>query len=142
MGPGYSAVVFGADFGYQYSPIGHLAATYSYNHEDSINANYFRDHLFKVALSQQFVPFVVNVEAEVQLRHYEGITLVTGAPTRDDVILSGLGELHYNLRDWLATTIDYHVTSISTPYTYSIMGVPTNPGYVRHEVLAGVRAAF
>ena len=34
---------------------------YEYLHQDSINANFYRDHLFQVAFEQYVVPFVVQL---------------------------------------------------------------------------------
>jgi len=56
-GPSYSAVVGGIDFGYRYSPFGRFTVTYSYEHQDSINANFYRDHIIRGTLDHVFVPF-------------------------------------------------------------------------------------
>ena len=141
-GPSYSSVVGGVDFGYRYSPFGRFTVTYSYLHEDSINANFYRDHILRGTIDHFLVPFEVLIQPELHFRRYEGITVVMGPPTRDDVIFATNAELRYNWRDWLAMVLDYSVSLIQTDYRYTVEMVITDPSYVRHEVLIGVRAAY
>src|SRR5262249_46636050 len=141
-GPSYSSVVAGVDFGYRYSPFGRFTVTYMYDHQDSINANFYRDHVIRGTLDHFLVPFEILIQPELHFREYEGITIVMGPPTRDDVIFAVNSELRYNLRDWLATVLDYSFSTIQTDYRYTVMGVVTDPSFVRHELLLGVRAAF
>ena len=49
-GPNYSNVTAGAQFGYRYSPLGRILFLYDYSNQDSINANFYRDHLFQITL--------------------------------------------------------------------------------------------
>jgi len=65
-----------------------------------------------------------------------------GPPTRDDVVGAVQAEIRYNLRDWLATVVDYSFAEVSTDYRYTVEGMVTNPSYVRQEVLLGIRAAL
>ena len=145
-GPSYSTLVAGALFGYRYSPLGRVTALYSYDHNDSINANFYRDHLFQLTFEQYFVPFVVFAQPELHLRRYEGTsTIVMGASsdTRDDTILGATVGVRYSFRDWIVGTLDYHLQDVQTDFRYDAGGgMIINPSYVRHELLLGVRAAY
>jgi len=141
-GPSFSSVTGGIDFGYRYSPFGRFTVTYNYEHQDSVNANYYRDHIIRGTLDQIFVPFELLIQPELHFREYDGISLVMGPPTRDDVIGAVNTEIRYNFRDWLATVLDYSFTQVQTDYRYTTDGMVTNPSYVRHELLLGVRAAL
>jgi hypothetical protein len=142
-GPSYSAIMFGTQLGYRYSPLGGVSVGYNYQHEDSINANFYRDHSFTAALSQQLIPLQVGISANLRFRQYEGITAVMGPGTRDDTLLSISAGVGYNFRNWLAMTADYTLSAVSTDYRYVTPdGFMGNPSYVRHQLMAGVRAAF
>ncbi|HEX7835965.1 MAG TPA: hypothetical protein VF469_00810 [Kofleriaceae bacterium] len=144
-GPSYSDIAAGAQFGYRYSPLGRVTALYSYNHSDSINANFYRDHLFQLTFEQYFAPFVVYARPELRLREYQGTSTVvmTGSSdTRDDTILAATLGMRYNFRDWIAATLDYHLEDVQTDFRYMTDGLLLNPSYVRHELLLGVRAAY
>lgn len=144
-GPSYSAPTIDASLGYRYSPLGRVTLTYDWMYQDSVNANYYRDHTVRLWLQQLVVPFIFEIQPELHFREYQGVnTLITGAPpTRDDVIFSLITGVHYNLRDWAAATLNYRFTDVSTDYRYTSGGVTsTNPSYARHEVLLGVRVAL
>lgn len=143
-GPSYSSVVFGAEAGWRYSPLGRATLGYNYLHNDSINANFYRDHHIRVNIEQRLVPLVLVVTPELMLRHYEGIdmALFGGPPTRDDLILQVTAGMHYNFRNWIAATLNYRFSSIVTDYRYTVDGVTDDPGFVRHDLLLGVRAAL
>ncbi|MBL9012610.1 MAG: hypothetical protein JNL83_00445 [Myxococcales bacterium] len=141
-GPSYSSVTAGAQLGYRYSPLGRAALTYDLRYEDSVNANYYRDHVVRLWLQQDFVPFSLLVQPEVHFRTYEGITIVGGPPTRDDVIFSVIAGVHYNFRNSLAVGIDYHFTAVQTDYEYMTDGAVDDPSFVRHQLLAGLRWAL
>jgi hypothetical protein len=132
-------------FGYRYSPLGRVTAQYSYNHTDSINANFYSDHLAQVTFEQLFAPFVVYARPELRLRSYEGtiIMATNGSNTRDDTILAATLGVRYNFRDWIAGTLDYRIEAIQTDFRYDAGdGLIVNPSYVRHELMLGVRAAY
>ena len=141
VGPSYSTVVGGVQFGYRYAETGRVTAMYDYNHQDSINANYYRDHDMRLLVEQQFVPFVLTVQPELRLRHYDGVDMVegTGANTRDDVILTLSVGARYNFRDWFAAVVQYQLSDDQTDYR-DPMG--DNPSFVRHDIVVGVRAAL
>ena len=143
-GPSYSGPVIGAQLGYRYSPLGRITALYNWQYQDSINANYYRDHVFQIAVRQMVEPVTFLVQPELRLRNYTGITIVQGPPTRDDVIVSVLAGIHYNFRNWIAASLDYRLTIVQTDYRYMPLGGGTvdDPSYQRHEVLLGVRAAM
>lgn len=143
-GPSYGTIDAGALFGYRYSPLGRVTALYSYLHQDSINANFYRDHLFQASIEQYFVPFVVFVRPEMRLRQYEGtIVMGTNGNTRNDFIVGATVGMRYSFRDWLAATLDYQLQVVQTDFKYNAgNGIVDDPSYVRHELLLGVRAAY
>jgi hypothetical protein len=143
-GPSFSAPVFGAEAGYRYSPFGRVVLGFDWMYQDSINANYYRDAVIHALISHQIKPFTIEVQPELHFREYDGIsTIIPGAPdTRDDTIISVIAGVHYSFRNWIAATLDYHFTDVSTDYRYPQMsGEPFNPSYVRHDILLGVRVA-
>ncbi|MEZ4361696.1 MAG: hypothetical protein R3B48_16025 [Kofleriaceae bacterium] len=143
-GPDFTNVLFGADIGYRYSPVGRVTFLYDFDFGDSINANYYRDHAFKSTIEQQFAPFVVHASAEARFRGYRGvITDVLGPPDRDDLIFALALGGHYNFRDWFAATLSYNLVTDQTSYTYMTLdGYTDDPSYTRQELLVGVRAAL
>jgi hypothetical protein len=145
-GPDFTNVIFGADIGYRYSPVGRVTFLYDFDFGDSINANYYRDHAFKTTLEQHFAPFVVHGSAELRFRGYRGITQtvdLTGPEDRDDLIFALTLGGHYNFRDWFAATLNYNLVTDQTSYQYmTIDGYADDPSYTRHELLLGVRAAL
>ena len=144
-GPSYSAATGGVDFGWRYSPMGRVTATYEYVHEDSINANFFRDHRVRLALTQQFVPFVVNVEPEIRFRQYRGVTsLIPTAPTdtRDDFIMAVSAAARYNFRDRYAAVAQYRFSTVQTDFRHMIDGDIDDPTFLRHEIILGFRAGL
>jgi hypothetical protein len=144
-GPNYAGLTAGVLFGYRYSPLGRVTALYNYVHEDSINANFYRDHQFQVSVEQYYVPFIVYAQPALRLRQYVG-TVVPGTTgnTRDDLIVSATVGMRYIFRDWLAGTLDYELSAIQTDFRYAVAvgGMTVDPSYVRHELLVGVRAAY
>ena len=145
-GPSYSAPKVGVNLGYRYSPLGRVTVGYMLDYEDSINANYYRDHIVRASLQQLVVPFVLMVQPEVHFRQYNGVTValptVMGPDVRNDVIIAVIAGVHYNFRNWIAATLNYRFTSAQTNYTYMINGFTDDPSFVRHELLLGVRAAL
>lgn len=142
-GPSYSTITAGGQLGYRYSPLGRVTAMYAYEHQDSINANFYRDHMFGLTFEQYFVPFVVLIRPELRFREYEG-TIVMGPEgnTRKDTIIGATAGMRYNFRDWIAATIDYQLQVVNSDFIYDAGGVMIDPSYVRHELLVGVRAAY
>ncbi|MGN6105805.1 MAG: hypothetical protein ACTHU0_11925 [Kofleriaceae bacterium] len=141
-GPSYSTVVFGTEVGYAYSPLGRLTGAYHYLHNDSINANFYRDHVIRVSAQHAFTPFLGMIQGELIFRNYQGVIVMGTSPNRSDVIAAVMAQLSYNFRDWLATAVDYRFTTDQTDFLYTVDGFTDDPSYVRHEVLVGVRAAY
>ena len=141
-GPSFSAPLINAQVGYRYSPLGRVALGYSLQYSDSINANYYRDHVLRLWMRQLVTPFVVMVQPEVHLREYSGIPPTQGAAVRDDVIFSVIAGMSYNFRNWLAATLNYRFTDVTTSYRYMSGGMSDDPSFVRHELLLGMRAAL
>jgi len=145
-GPNFSAPVIGATIGYRYSPLGRVTAGYTLVYEDSINANYYRDHVIRGSLQQIIKPLVFMLQPELHLRQYRGVTVaipgIMGPDTRDDLIVSIVAGAHYSFRNWLTATLNYRFTDVATDYMYTIGGMTDDPGFVRHELLAGVRVAL
>lgn len=144
-GPSYSAVVGGVQFGYRYAHTGRVTLLYDYNHQDSINANYFRDHRIAATIEQQLVPVIFHAGPELRLRRYHGVQqVVPTAPsdTRDDFILSVGAGVRYNFRDWFAGVVEYRLSLLETDFMYSVDGASDNPSFSRHELVAGIRAAL
>jgi hypothetical protein len=140
-GPSYSSVTLSTQLGYRYSPLGRATLAYDLLYQDSVNSNYYRDHVVRLNVQQLFAPFVFMAQPEIHFRRYEGITIVNGPPTRDDVIISVIAGLHYNFRNSLAATLDYHYSLVSTDYRYMVEMELDDPGFQRHQLLAGVRWA-
>jgi hypothetical protein len=143
-GPNYSSVVATLQAGYRYSPLGRVTASYGYDHQDSINANFYRDHALGVSIEQYFIPFIVFVQPEVRLRRYEGTIVVgTTGNTRDDLLVGATVGMRYSFRDWIAATLDYQLQAVDTNFRYDPgNGMIVDPSYVRHQLLLGVRAAY
>ena len=146
-GPSYSAPTVGAQIGYRYSPLGRVTLGYSLVYEDSINANYYRDHVLRLSLQQLFAPFVIMAQPELHFRKYRGITyavpsLMGAADTRDDVIFAVTAGIHYNFRNWVAATANYRFSTVQTDYMDPAGGTVDDPSYVRHELLVGMRMAL
>ncbi|CAN5835152.1 hypothetical protein BH11MYX3_BH11MYX3_06980 [soil metagenome] len=143
-GPSYSSVTAGVALGYRYSPLGRAVLTYDLGYEDSVNANFYRDHVVRLWVHQLFVPFELSVQPEVHFRRYEGTIIpgIGGSTTRDDVIFSLVAGMQYNFRNWLAATLNYHLSAVTTDFTYMTDGIVKDPGFVRHELVAGMRMAL
>jgi hypothetical protein len=142
-GPGYNAPVLGAEFGYRYNPLGRFVLEYNWDYRDSINANFYRDHHFTAKVDHQVGLIVVDASLDFWLRNYQGINASIGAPARDDVIFEGKLGGQYVYKDWMAFTAGYRLTSVATDYvSMDGLGGTDDPSYTRHELLAGVKAAF
>ena len=142
-GPSYSSPHIDATIGYRYSPLARVGVGYSLFYQDSVNANYYRDHLLRAYWVQGFEPFVVVAAPEIHFREYNGVNVAGAPPVRDDVIIAVTAGLHYTYRNWLAATLDYRFSTVQTNYRYmDTTGQLVNPSYVRHELLAGLRVSM
>jgi hypothetical protein len=50
--------------------------------------------------------------------------------------------LHYNFRNSIAATLDYSLASVKTDFRYMVDGIVDDPGFTRHQLLAGLRWAL
>lgn len=145
-GPSFSAPVIGAALGYRYSPLGRASVGYALIYADSINANYYRDHVIRASLEQLFNPIVFMVQPEIHFREYNGIHFavpgIMGADVRNDVIFSVIAGVNYNFRNWIAATLNYRFSTDQTDYIYAFDGILDDPSYVRNELLLGMRVAM
>jgi hypothetical protein len=142
--PSYSSVTIGAQLGYRYSPLGRATLAYDLMYMDSVNANYYRDHVIRFNVEQLFAPLVFVAQPEIHFRRYEGtLVMGTGGETsRNDFIFSVIAGIHYNFRNSLAATLDYHFSTVQTDFRYMVDGIIDDPGFMRHQLLAGIRWAL
>ena len=143
-GPNFSGPLVGASLGYRYSPLGRVLFSYNWQYQDSVNANFYRDHVLQLQIRQLVAPFVMMVQPELHLRHYDGVQVVMGPPTRDDLIFAVIAGVQYNFRNWFGATLNYKYSAVETDYRYMPIGGGTldDPSYSRHELLFGLRAAL
>jgi hypothetical protein len=146
-GPDFTMVTGGLRFGYRFSPQGRLSLAYDYDFQDSINANYYSDHAIIAKIDQIIRQFGLTAATEVRFRHYAGIIMeimpVGGETSRDDIIFSATFSGAYNFRHWIAATLDYRFTTDQTDFRYiPEAGITDDPSFTRHQIMAGVRAAY
>lgn len=142
-GPSFQTVVGGVYLDHRYSPMGVIRAMYSYDHQDSLNANFYRDHVLQAWFEQQVNPFAIYVSPVLRLRRYEGLNPpLMGPLVRDDVIFATSVGMRYQFRNWITATAEYRLVLDDTNYRYTGGAAMTDPSYVRHEVFAGVRVAY
>jgi hypothetical protein len=143
-GPSFSGFTMGAQVGYRYTPLGRATLAYNLNYTDSVNANFFRDHVIQLNLEQLFSPFVLMLQPEVHFRRYEGTILMgtAGETARNDIIFALIGGLHYNFRNSVAATLDYSFVTVQSDFRYMVDGIIDDPSFVRHQLLAGIRWAL
>lgn len=141
-GAGYNTPIVGAEVGYRYSPVGRIVLEYAWDHKDSVNADFYGEHLLGARLDQQFGPRIVaTATGEVRWRTYEGIPMDVGPSTRGDLLFAVGARAQYVLRDYLAIVADYRTEVDQTDYRTTFQDVD-DPSFVRTEVSVGVRAAF
>lgn len=144
-GPNFGNVLFGAEGGYRYSPLGRTTLSYQYGFTDSVNANFYRDHALIGKVDQQLGLVVLSGSLALRLRSYRGISPVIGGATdRSDFIVHGKVTGQYYYRDWLAFTGEAAALIDATDYTYDPEGdgSPYDPSFARYELWLGTRAAF
>jgi len=142
-GPSFSAVDVDTMFAFRYSPLGRIGVGYTLTYQDSVNANFYRDHIIRGFLMHDVAPVVLMVAPELHFREYQGLNVVGNSATRDDTIFGVVAGVHYAYRYWLGIVLDYRLSLVDTAFRYMDgMGDTINPGYVNHEVMLGVRAAM
>lgn len=139
-GPDFTMAIFGGQVGYRFSPQARLTAMYDYDFTDSVNANFFRDHAFKLRHEQIVRDTQFVGDLGFALRTYFGVpaAFMGSAPDRSDVLLNAHLGAARSFRDWLAGTVDYNFWTDQTDYIQN----GDDPSYTRHELIVGVRAAL
>jgi hypothetical protein len=130
--------------GYRYSDFGRVVLQYVRTYEDSVNANFYQEHVIRAWAYHMNAPFVFSVQPELHFRDYEGtiVPSITGSHVRSDTIFQLIAGVSYNLRNSLAVAVDYRFADLSTDFRYMATGVIVDPSYARHSVLLGLRAAL
>jgi hypothetical protein len=140
-GEGYNGPLLGAELGYAYGPTGRVVVEYNHDYEDSINANYYKDHKILAKLDQQVMEkLLLTGGLDLRLRSYRGIDGI-GMPSRDDFLLGATARAQYVLSDRYYLSASYLGQIDATDYQSSFMGTD-DPSYTRHELMLGGRAAF
>lgn len=140
-GQDFTNVLFGAELGMRYSPMGRFTVSYEYGFEDSVQANFYRDHTLAGRVDHQIDLILLEAGLDLRLRGYRGIPQVLGPPSRDDLIVHLFGKGHYLYRDWLAFTAELDLVSDQTGYQYTYMSLD-DPSYQRILFQLGAVAAF
>lgn len=146
-GAEFTGPLVGAEIGYRYSPLGRVTAGYDYGFQDSINANFYSEHVLRLGIDQQLDRVLLKGTVAARLRSYQGIPMTVGPdPNRSDLILDARVEGRYIIRDRYAITGGYSLIIDNTDFTYTTQTssgpIAINPSFVRHELLVGARAAF
>lgn len=142
-GPSFSGVDVDTMLAFRYNPLGRIGIGYSLIYQDSINANFFRDHVIRAFLLHDIAPVVVAIAPELHFREYEGLNIMGNTPTRDDTVFALVAGVHYAYRDWLGIVLDYRLSLVSTDFRYvDGMGNTINPSYTNHELMLGMRVAM
>lgn len=129
-GSDFTNVIGGLQFGYRYSPFGRITTAYSYNFQDSMQANFYRDHALIVRLDQQLGRVVLDGGFGARLRAYRGDPMTA----HDAFIVDGFLRGHYVFRDWLAAVAAVNIYSDNTSDGFI--------SYQRFDLFAGLNAAF
>ncbi len=140
----FSQLLFGAEIGHRYSPFGRITVAYEYDVQDSVQANFYRDHALLATVHHQVELVLIRAGLDLRARGYRGIPAgLGGAPSRDDVIVRLFGKGYYFYRDWLAFTGELDILSDQTDYTYSLPnGGSMGLSYNRVVLQLGAVAAF
>ena len=143
-GASYNSPLIGAEVGYRYSPLGRVVVGYDWNHYDSVNSDFYSDHALQLRVDQQVSRVVGSAHADLKFRSYRGVPeSFGGGPNREDLIFAVGADAQYVLKDWLAIVANYRTEIDQTAYRYAAgMFSNVDPGFVRTEITAGVRAAF
>lgn len=142
-GPDFTGPVVGARLTYRYSPFGQVSGGYNYEFADSINANFYTEHVLDARVVQQLEARVLlEGRASGILRHYDGVPMDLGGGSRDDFILTLAANGKYVLREWLDISATVQAVSDQTDFRYLAGTSTDDPSYNRLEVFAGVNAAY
>lgn len=142
-GPDYQSFTGDVYFEYRYSDLSAMRLLYAYNHADSVNANFYSEHVFQGWLEHKVERFGVYLSPEARLREYQGLNPpLMGPIVRNDVIVAAALGLRYQFRNWVNASVQYRIVDDSTDYRYTSGASMLDPSYLRHEVFAGVRLAY
>jgi hypothetical protein len=142
-GADFSGMIGGVELGFRYSPLGRVLVAYERNFQDSINANFYKEHVGRVSVDQQLGLVYAQAALSLHARGYRGVPMAIGGDEdRDDTIVRAHLGGRYMYRDWMAVTADYTLSSVDTEFRSGGFGMANDPSYVRHVLMAGVRAAF
>jgi hypothetical protein len=143
-GASESGVHGGVALGYRYSELGRVVFQYQRIYEDSVNANYYKEHVLRAWAYHINQPFVFSLQPEIHFREYQGtfVMSTTGANVRDDTIISIIAGISYSVRKEIAVGLDYRFTDVSTDFRYMTGGMVIDPSFARHAVLLGIRVAL
>jgi hypothetical protein len=147
-GPDFTNVIGGVQATYRWTPQARLALGYEYDFQDSINANFYRDHAILARFEQRKDRFAFMTGFELRFRGYRGVIeqvdVMGGPRDRDDLIVSFPVTGIYNFRGWIAATLDYRFATVQTDFRYLPQAgdPPDDPSYTQHVIMAGVRAAY
>jgi hypothetical protein len=143
-GESFNTVTGRLTFAWRYLPEGQLFAAYMYDFTDSVQANFYRDHVFQVGINHKLSDrLIMLASVDARLRHYASVLpSIMGPPDRDDELFGLAVSPRYYFRDWLAATLDLSALVDSTDYRYTLAGQMVDPSYTRFQLMAGVRAAW
>jgi hypothetical protein len=142
MGEGYSSPIGGAEARFDWSnpgQIGRVSVLYDYDHFDSFQANFYRDHLLAAKLVQQFNWVIFDGGPEIRQRFFGGIPMEIGPPSRSDWVYAVRARAQVVLGERYALSAEYRLADVHTDYR----GVgDTNPSFVENQFTVGVWAAY
>ena len=140
-GQDFTMALYGAEFGWRYSPVGRFTAAFEYDFRDSINSNFYRDYALVTKVDHQIERFLIDVGAQLRLRGFRGVfaSINPANPSRDDIIIATHAKVQYLVRDWLAFTGLFDLVVDKTGF----LDVNNDdPSYTRVEFVVGAVAAF
>jgi hypothetical protein len=142
MGEGYSSPVGGAEARFDWSEtgqVGRVSVLYDYDHFDSFQANFYRDHLVALKLVQQLGFLILDGGPEIRQRFFAGIPMDIGPPDRSDWVYTARVRLQAVMGDRYVLSAEYRLSDISTDYR----GVGDyDPSFIENQFTVGVWAAY
>lgn len=145
-GRSFNAPIFGAEVSYRYSLAGKVTLSYNFDNTDSINANYFSEHVMRARLQHNIDRIQFSAYAANRFRTYNELNAAFGASngenTRDDLIFdAGLG-LRYWANERLALHADYYFVVDDTDFVTVLNNFEDDPSFLRHTFWIGARLAY
>jgi hypothetical protein len=144
-GPSYSTMVGGVDLGWRYMPVGRFTIGYAHETSDSINANYYREHVIRAGIVQAIREVtIVSGGVGTRFRGYRGVApqLMPSSENRDDFIMEANLRAAWMLQDRFSLYLEYLLRSVDTDFRLNFEGSTDDPSFIRHEVVVGAVAAF